>query len=46
MKTPWSSLLQYGTGFAVITVLLVAGLILFVAVGLGILLAKMAVFIK
>ena len=46
MKTPWSSLLQYGTGFAVITVLLGAGLILFVAIGLAVILAKLAVFIK
>ena len=46
MKTPWSSLLQYGTGFAVFTVMVAAGFILLVTVGLGILLAKIAVFIK
>lgn len=46
MKTPWSDLLQYGAGIAVIVVLLAAGLILFAVVGFAVLLAKLSVFIK
>ncbi len=46
MKTPWSNLLQYGAGIAVIVVLLAAGLILLTVVGLAVVLAKLSVFIK
>jgi hypothetical protein len=46
MKTPWSNLLQYGAGLAVIVVMLAAGLIMFAVVGLAVALAKLSVFIK
>lgn len=46
MKTPWSDLLQYGAGIAVIVVMLAAGLIFFAVLGVAIILAKLAVFIK
>lgn len=46
MKTPWSKLLQYGAGIAVIVVMLAAGLVFFAVVGIAVILAKLAVFIK
>lgn len=46
MKTPWSDLLQYGAGIAVFVVLLAAGLVFFAVVGIAVILAKLAVFIK
>ena len=46
MKTPWSDLLQYGVSIAVIVVMLAAGLIFFTVLGVAIMLAKLAVFIK
>lgn len=46
MKTPWSKLLHYGEGFAALAVILIAGLIMFSAIGLAVLLAKLSAFIK
>ena len=46
MKTPWSKLLQYGTGITTIIVLAVAGIIMMAAVALAIVLTKISVFIE
>lgn len=46
MKTPWSKLLQYGTGVAAIIVLAVAGIIMMATVALAIALTKISLFIK
>ena len=46
MKTPWSDLLEYGAGIATVVVLGVAGLLLFVLIGVAVLAAKLMDFIK
>ena len=46
MKTPWSDLLEYGAGIATVVVLGVAGLMLFVIIGVAVLAAKLMDFIK
>jgi len=46
MKTPWSTLLQYGTGIATILVLTIAGIALLLVVGAAVLITKAMVFIE
>lgn len=46
MRKQLNTLLQYGVGIATIAVLLLAGLALFAAIGIGVITAKLAVFIK
>lgn len=46
MKTPWSSLLQYGVGIAAVIVIAFAAIGLMIVVGVAVLLAKVAVFVK
>ena len=46
MKTPWSSLLQYGVGVTTIIVLAIGGIILLTTVGLAVVLSKISVFVK
>lgn len=40
MKTPWSSLLQYGTAIATLIVMSIAGIIFLAVVGVAILITK------
>lgn len=46
MKTPWSSLLQYGTAFATFAMIVAGGLILLAVVGVAVVMAKISVYIK
>ena len=46
MKTPWSSLIQYGVGIATIVVMAICGIILLAVVGVAIALTKLSIFIK
>lgn len=46
MKTPWSNLLQYGIGFAAVTIISLSAICLLIVVGAGVLVAKFSTFIK
>jgi hypothetical protein len=46
MKTPWSSLMQYGTAIAAMAVIVAASLIFLTVLGVAILISKMLVLIK
>jgi hypothetical protein len=46
MKTPWSDLLQYGAGIAVIIVILFASILLLAVVGVAVVLTKIMWYIK
>jgi len=46
MKTPWRSLMQYGVGLAAMLVIILGGLIMLTVVGIAVVLAKLAVFMK
>lgn len=46
MNTPWSKLLQYGTGFATIVVILITGVILSAFIAVAVLISKLLVLIK
>ena len=46
MKTPWSKLLQYGTGVAALIVIAVAGIVMMATVAIAIVLTKILVIIR
>jgi len=46
MKTPWSNLVQYGVGLAVLLVMAVGGIIMLSIVGIAVVISKILVFIK
>ena len=46
MKTPWSNLLQYGTGIAVLIVITISILGLLLAVSIAVLLSKILVITR
>lgn len=46
MKTPWSQLIDYGVGVAAVTVMLIAGILLFGILGTAVMLAKLFAFIR
>lgn len=46
MKTPWSNLLQYGTGIAVMIVTILSALGLLLVVALAVIVSKILVIIR